>query len=155
MTQALGTPAQRSGSLEAFGVTSEAEAVTLGYYALLNNRLNLRMAEWQANVEAVHCLPGDVVGLTHDLPRWGQSGRFLAAAGTSVTLDQEVELLDNGTVYVLTARLDKVSRLTGTITAIEDDIIYLSGYSGTTNFKRLVTPTVDAEVIFTGRLTFK
>jgi hypothetical protein len=92
VVKALGvdTP-QRPQDVELAGCT---------YTELAGREANLMMAQqlyrtrhisWETDAEGLSVRKGDVVSLSHNLMDWGDSGRLMAGAGTSVTLDRPVQ----------------------------------------------------------------
>jgi len=85
------------------GCTSRELAVRHGRFLLNSNEYLLRTAMWKADVDAIACQPGDVVMLQHDLPMWGEGGRVVGCAGTTLTLDKQVTL-EPGVSYAVQLR---------------------------------------------------
>jgi predicted phage tail protein len=87
-------------SMNLVGCVNRTTALKHGRFALNNNRYISLIASWEAGADAVACLPGDVVEVSHDLPQYGFSGRVVSATATSITLDREVTV-GAGTHYVI------------------------------------------------------
>lgn len=87
-------------SVTLYGCTGADEAKKYGYFMLNNNRYITHVASWEAGVDSIACLPGDVVSVSHDVPQIGNSGRVVSATASSITLDQEVTI-GAGTYYVM------------------------------------------------------
>jgi len=69
-------------------VTKLSYAVREGKYALrIAKRLD-RMVSFKAGIDAIVCQVGDVVGISHDVPQIGFSGRLKSGTLSSVTLDE-------------------------------------------------------------------
>lgn len=101
-----------------YGCTSRTQALYYGKYLLNGNRYLCLTAGWDADVDALACMPGDVVEVAHDVPQWGYSGRVVAAAANSVTLDRSVTM-EAGTSYVITIQhLDDDTRETLSVTTV-------------------------------------
>jgi hypothetical protein len=79
---------------QAIGCANEWEAIRLGYHRYYDGQLRRWMASFQAPVEMVGCLPGDVVEVWHAVAKRGPSGRLqgVAGGGLTLTLDQTVTL---------------------------------------------------------------
>ena len=82
------------------GCTSRAEALCHANFAMNCNRLLTATASWGADIDAIGCLPWDVIEAQHDMTLWGDGGRVVAAALTTIELDKEVTI-DQGTTYAL------------------------------------------------------
>jgi hypothetical protein len=53
------------------GCTDRTMAKRHGKFLLNCNRYITLTASWEADVDSIHCLPGDVVEVAHDVPQWG------------------------------------------------------------------------------------
>jgi hypothetical protein len=82
------------------GCTDRTMAIKYGKFLLNCNRYITLTASWEADVDSIHCLPGDIVEVAHDVPQWGYSGRIVLARANTVTLDREVTL-EPDTTYKL------------------------------------------------------
>lgn len=82
------------------GCTSRAEALCHGYFALNCNRLLTTTATFKSDVDAIGCMPWDVIEVQHDVTLWGEGGRIVSAAGSTVVLDKAVTL-QPGETYTL------------------------------------------------------
>ena len=83
-----------------YGCTSRDMARAYGLALLLRNRYLTLTASWTADVDALACIPGDIVLVSHDRPQWGYGGRIVSATVNTVTLDRNVTLTP-GTSYAL------------------------------------------------------
>lgn len=61
------------------GITSYEQAYREGKYQLYCNRLLTKTISFKADVEAIGCMVGDVIQVSHDVPQWSISGRVLEA----------------------------------------------------------------------------
>ena len=59
------------------GITSYEQAYREGKYQLYCNRLLTKAISFKADVEAIGCMVGDIIQVSHDVPRWSISGRIL------------------------------------------------------------------------------
>lgn len=94
------------------GITDYRRAVRECAYRLRLNKYLKRICSWKADVDAIACQVGDVVLLSHDLPRWGESGRVVSCnvAKTVITIDREVTLTP-GKTYEIMVRLSGTDAL--------------------------------------------
>lgn len=97
-----------------FGCTDEAHAQREGDYMAADNRYRRKLITFQTELEGMIPIYGDLIAVTHDMPRWGQGGEVVAwqstgNAGTSgspswqdVTLElsEEPDWTDGATHYV-------------------------------------------------------
>lgn len=100
----------------ATGITNYERAYRMGSYRLRLNKYLKRTVSFRADVDAVACQVGDVILLSHDIPRWGESGRLVGCdtAATTLTLDREVTL-DPATTYEVMVRLSDDTLVTKTV----------------------------------------
>jgi hypothetical protein len=85
------------------GVTRRSQALREAKYELNTHRLRRRLTRYEAGVQAVHYLPGDVIGVAHDVPEWGVSGRLQTDSSNAsrIVLDREVTLAGSEEVQVV------------------------------------------------------
>ncbi|WP_027367596.1 host specificity factor TipJ family phage tail protein [Desulfocurvibacter africanus] len=76
-----------------FGCTSRSQALAHAQALLNRNRYLSLTVSFDADADAIACMPGDVIDVSHDVPQWGFSGRILSAGPDYVELDREVTLL--------------------------------------------------------------
>lgn len=93
-----------------YGCTSRSQAIQHGRALMRRNRYLSLSITFDADFDAIHCLPGDVIDVSHDVPQWGYSGRLVAVNGTSVELDREVTL-NPGVNYALQVKRSDDSRV--------------------------------------------
>lgn len=70
------TKITNANSIFLYGVTDYTTAYKEGMYRLRQNEYIFRTVSIRASVDAIACQAGDVVGISHDVPQWGQSGRL-------------------------------------------------------------------------------
>ena len=91
----------RTNQIDLIGCTDRDTAIKHGKYLMNCNRYLTNTVSFDADVDAIACLPGDVIEVAHDVPQWGYSGRIVSATSNTVTLDREVTL-SPGTTYAIT-----------------------------------------------------
>lgn len=106
----------RSISIVLYGCTNRNQAIKYGKYLLNRNRYLTLIASWDADVDAIACMPGQVVEISHDVPQWGYSGRIISATSSTVTLDQSVIIEEGNTYQITIQHIDDDSRETLTVT---------------------------------------
>jgi predicted phage tail protein len=107
-------------TLMLYGCTDREMALKHAKFLLNKARYLTLTASWSADIDALACMPGDIVDVSHDVPQWGQSGRIVAATADTVTLDREVPLV-SGNIYAVDVRHGDDTRETATITATADE----------------------------------
>ncbi len=60
-----------------FGCTAKDHAQREGLYIAANNRYRRRMVTFRTELEGMIPTYGDLVAITHDMPRWGQGGEVI------------------------------------------------------------------------------
>ena len=92
-------------TIQQMGITNESQAYRAGRYFLNNNKHIKRTAEFEASIDAIDSEVGDVIGISHDVPAWGESGRLESATTNTITIDKEVQLIGSQE-YSITVRLN-------------------------------------------------
>lgn len=72
------------------GVTSRAHAYREGMYMRACRRYLRENITFKTGLEGHIPSYGDLIALSHDLPRWGQSGQLISIDGTTLTLTEPV-----------------------------------------------------------------
>ena len=95
VTAALpGSAAETTGkpaTVELFGCTGADQAMREGLYMAAANRYRRRIMTFRTELEGLIPTYGDLIAITHDLPRWGQGGEVVAADGRMLTLSEPLE----------------------------------------------------------------
>ena len=73
-----------------YGCTSRDLAIRYGTFLLNCNRYLTLTCSFNADVDSIACIPGDVIEVSHDVPQWGYSGRVVSATANTITLDRSV-----------------------------------------------------------------
>ena len=95
----------KKSTIQQMGITNLSQAYRAGRYFLNCNKHIKRTAEFVVGTDAIDSEVGDVIGISHDVPAWGESGRLVSATSNSVKIDKEVDLV-KGEAYVITVRLE-------------------------------------------------
>ena len=118
-------PATRFETLDLFGIASADEAFKHGRYHLATMRLRPELHEINVDFEHLVCLRGDMVLLTHDVPKLGDGyGRIAAVITdgggnvTGVRIDGEVTM-DLTHTWRLRVRLDDMSTWARDVVAVD------------------------------------
>jgi hypothetical protein len=68
------TQVRNSINVQAFGTTKASQAWRIGKYLLANNKYIHRTISFQADIDALDCVIGDVIAFQHNIPNWGHGG---------------------------------------------------------------------------------
>ena len=73
------------------GIVDYKQAYREGMYQLYSNKYLLRTVSFEADIDSIACTVGDVVLVSHDVPKWANSGRIDKINGATWTLPVELE----------------------------------------------------------------
>lgn len=134
-------------NLDYIGIDHQALAYRVGAFELAKNAKLNRLVEFDADIDALRCMLGDVVYLQHDLPNWGKLGSGTDVATGSgrvknayqngsddrLVLHWSIEeFLTAGTTYEIMLQLSDDSIETKTIQTVVGAAVTVSGkFSGT------------------------
>jgi hypothetical protein len=140
---ALGKPLRRK-SITLTGVTNTNQAIREAKYHLNLALYRRRVVTLTTTVESLHCEPGDVVAVQHDVPQWGWGGRVISGStSTTVVIDQDIPsaVVSDPTTYdvkVIHAADDSIETF---------DISSVSGKTITIDGTWSTTPSEDSTYI--------
>ena len=80
-----------AAAVELFGCTGAEQAEREGLYMAAANRYRRRIVTFCTELEGLIPTYGDLVAITHDVPRWGQGGEVTAIDGRALTLGEPLE----------------------------------------------------------------
>ncbi len=83
--------ADMPATVELFGCTGASQAEREGLYMAGANRYRRRIVTFRTELEGLIPTYGDLIAVTHDLPRWGQGGEVTAVDGRTLTLSEPLE----------------------------------------------------------------
>lgn len=106
-----------------YGCTDYEQAYKYGKYQLRVNK-KIRTCTWDADIDAIACQVGDVVLLSHDVPRWGLSGRLLYANTNHIKLDRLINMV-SGKQYAIIVRMMDDTLITKNIVFKEGETDYV------------------------------
>lgn len=85
-----------TAQLTLFGVSRRSQAYREGMYLLATNERQLETVTFSADINAIVCEYGDIIGVAHSVARIGTaSGRIVSIDGSTVKLDKTVTLTAN------------------------------------------------------------
>lgn len=100
-----------TAQLTLFGVARRSQAYREGMYLLATNERQLETVTFSADINAIVCEYGDIIGVAHSVARIGTaSGRIVAVDGNTLTLDKDVTL-DSTESYGVKIQLSKDDRI--------------------------------------------
>ena len=80
-----------AAAVDLFGCTGAEQAMREGLYMAAANRYRRRIVTFRTELEGLIPTYGDLIAITHDLPRWGQGGEVVAVDGRTLTLSEPLE----------------------------------------------------------------
>ncbi len=95
-----GSPALVEKRIQMIGPTKREQAFREGIYAAYANRDQRKTVSFTAELDGLIPLYGDLVGVSHDLPRWGISGEVEAVEGACVHVSEQLEWTAGAQHYV-------------------------------------------------------
>ena len=75
-----------------YGCVDRTMAIKYGKFLINSNKYLTLTCSFEADVDAIACMPGDVIEVAHDVPQWGYSGRVVESASASVTVDRDIDI---------------------------------------------------------------
>ena len=89
-----------------FGCTGRDQAAREGLYMAANNRYRRRMITFSTELDGMIPTYGDLIAITHDMPRWGQGGEIVGYAGDRLDLSEPLDWTDGAPHYIALRRRD-------------------------------------------------
>ncbi len=83
--------ADKPATVDLFGCTGPEQAMREGLYMAAANRYRRRIVTFRTELEGLIPTYGDLIAITHDLPRWGQGGEVTAVDGRTLILSEPLE----------------------------------------------------------------
>jgi hypothetical protein len=97
-----GSAGAKLAEINAFGMINRAQVVREGMYIAAANRYRRRFVKFETEMEGHLVRFGDLIGIAHDVPAWGQSGDLIGwdAATRTATLSEPPVWTDGANHYV-------------------------------------------------------
>lgn len=92
---------RKTSELNLIGCTDRTQAVRHANYQLKCNRYLSETVQFEAFHDSLVCKYGDIVGISHDLPQYGYSGRIVSCNSSQIVLDKPVTFIVGKTYAVL------------------------------------------------------
>ena len=86
----------KPATVDLFGCTGAEQAMREGLYMAAANRYRRRIVTFRTELEGLIPTYGDLVAITHDLPRWGQGGEVVEVDGRTLILSEPLEWESGG-----------------------------------------------------------
>jgi hypothetical protein len=123
---------QHSKALVLRGVTDERQARSLAKYALYAGKLARTLVSFKTGTQGLRSMVGDVIGVQHDVPRWGFGGKVVSCDTSNpsiyvLTLSTEVEIV-SGNEYKICISSSDPTKLPETV-----DVSTVAGLHTTLN----------------------
>jgi predicted phage tail protein len=123
-------------ALSLYGCTARTLALKHGKFLLNCNKYLIKTISFEADIDAIAVVVGDVIKFSHDVPQWGTSGRVVSATADTVTIDRQVTLSPGTTSKIMVRHLADDTLEEQTIAAVVEetttDELTLSGTWTTT-----------------------
>lgn len=95
-----GSTSDKTATVELFGCTNQQQAEREATYMALANRYRRRIVSFTTELEGLIPSYGDLIAITHDMPKWGQGGEVIAKNGLTLTLSEPVNFTDGEIHYI-------------------------------------------------------
>lgn len=99
-TSVSGAAPLQPASVDLFGVTDFAQATREATYLARVNTYQRKVVKFSTEMDGHIPLYGDLIGISHDLPSWGQSGQILAISGTTYITSEPLTWTAGSAHYV-------------------------------------------------------
>ena len=111
-------PSQKA-NIKINAAVSRSWAIREATFRLNNNKYLTKTIEFEASIDSIACVVGDLIYFQHMVPHYSDSnsGRIVAAGGSYVQLDQEVTL-EVGVSYAILVRFGDNSMIEKSLQAI-------------------------------------
>ena len=128
------------------GITNADQAIRLARWHFAQIKLRPETYSLNVDFEQLVCTRGDLVRVTHDVPRWGTgSGRIKSITGNILTLTEEI-YLETGKSYNILIRTNNLSTSgTGSVTKAINAVTS-TGYTSTVTLTTAIIASDNIEV---------
>ena len=98
--------AEQPATVSLFGCTNKDHAMREGLYMAAANRYRRRMVNFRTELEGLIPTYGDLIAISHDMPRWGEAGDVVAYEHPLLTLSEPVTFEDGNSHYIALRKRD-------------------------------------------------
>lgn len=135
---AAGVP-QRLSTISMMGVTNATVAFNEAWLQIALNKFVLQTCTFDAPLEAIGCLVGDVVYVQHDMPQWGFGGRIApGSTDTVINLDRPVTMGGTGDYRLLLIHATVQRSGNTPVTLVVGNSIFTTSPISPTGYTRLI-----------------
>lgn len=98
--------AEQPATVSLFGSTNKAHAIREGLYMAAANRYRRRMVSFKTELEGLIPTYGDLIAISHDMPRWGEAGDVVAYDPPYLDLSESVSFTEGDSHYIVLRKQD-------------------------------------------------
>ncbi|MBI1326998.1 MAG: phage tail protein [Alphaproteobacteria bacterium] len=97
---------EQPATVSLFGSTDKAHAIREGLYMAAANRYRRRMISFKTELEGLIPTYGDLIAISHDMPRWGEAGDVVAYDHPALNLSESVSFTEGDSHYIVLRKQD-------------------------------------------------
>ena len=97
---------EQPATVSLFGCTDKHQATREGLYMAAANRYRRKMVSFRTELEGMIPTYGDLIAISHDMPRWGESGEVVAYEHPLLVLSELVTFVEGKTHSIVLRRRD-------------------------------------------------
>jgi len=79
----------KKATVQLLGCTKRVQALAFGRYLIAQGKYIKRTVTFDADIDAIACTVGDVIGVANSIPEWGIGGR-ITEVGSTILVDNDV-----------------------------------------------------------------
>lgn len=98
--------ADQPATVSLFGSTNKSHAIREGLYMAAANRYRRRMVSFKTELEGLIPTYGDLIAISHDMPRWGEAGDVVAYDPPYLDLSESVSFNEGDSHYIVLRKKD-------------------------------------------------
>ena len=98
--------ADQPATVSLFGSTDKSHAIREGLYMAAANRYRRRMVSFKTELEGLIPTYGDLIAISHDMPRWGEAGDVVAYDPPYLDLSESVSFTEGDAHYIVLRKKD-------------------------------------------------
>lgn len=95
-----GSSSDKTATVELFGCTNKEQAQREAVYMALANRYRRRIVNFTTELEGLIPSYGDLIAITHDMPKWGVGGEVVYVRDDVLGLSEPVSFAGEGDYYI-------------------------------------------------------
>jgi len=98
--------ADQPATVSLFGCSNKDHALREGLYMAAANRYRRRLVNFKTELEGLIPTYGDLIAVSHDMPRWGQAGDITSHDDPYLDLSEPVDFSDGENHYIVLRQKD-------------------------------------------------